>query len=117
MFPNRGDRVDRLLAGAVVIGHSLGYELAVLRAEFRRAGRHWSPPRALDTRLLAEVAQPDLPGYSLDKLAAWLGIVPQGRHSALGDAMTAGQVFSALIPKLRDRRPPHAGGSRARRAN
>ncbi len=101
VFADLAAEIDRLLAGAVVIGHSLGYDFAVLRAEFRRAGRHWSPPRALDTRLLAELAQPDLPDYSLDKLAAWLGIVPQGRHSALGDAMTAGQVFSALIPKLR----------------
>jgi CBS domain-containing protein len=88
---------------AVVIGHTLGFDLAVLKRECERAGIGWRRPRSLDTRLLAEVAAPDLAGYSLDQLAAWLGIEPTGRHAALADAITTARVFVALLPKLRER--------------
>jgi CBS domain-containing protein len=86
----------------VVIGHTLGFDLAVLKRECERAGVAWTRPRSLDTRLLAEVARPDLAGYSLDQLAAWLGIEPTGRHAALGDATITARVFLALLPKLRE---------------
>jgi CBS domain-containing protein len=85
----------------IVIGHTLGFDLAVLKRECGRAGIAWKRPRALDTRLLAEVARPDLAGYSLDQLAAWLGVTMNGRHSALGDATITAHVFLALLPELR----------------
>lgn len=85
----------------VVIGHALGFDLAVLKRESERAGIPWSRPRTLDTRLLAEVAEPELAGYSLDDLAAWLGVTIEQRHSAVGDAITCGQIFVGLVPKLR----------------
>jgi len=85
----------------IVIGHTLGFDLAVLKRECERAGIAWKRPRALDTRLLAEVARPDLAGYSLDQLAAWLGVTMNGRHSALGDATITAHVFVALLPELR----------------
>ena len=69
-----------------MIGHSLGYDLAVLERECARAGLAWKSPRALDTGLLARVVEPQLPGYSLEQLAAWLGVEPGERHSAYGDA-------------------------------
>ena len=56
------------IGGAVVIGHALGFDLAVLKRECERAGIGWIRPHTLDTRLLAEVAEPNLAGYSLDSL-------------------------------------------------
>ncbi len=91
------------MAGRVVIGHALGFDLAVLKRECERAGLTWALPRALDTRLLAEMAAPDLADYSLDAVAAWLEINVRDRHSALGDAMAAAGIFVALVPKLRAR--------------
>lgn len=87
--------------GTVTIGHNVGFDLAVLKREFARAGQPWSPPRTLDTRLLAEIAEPGLAGYSLESLAAWLGVTITGRHSALGDTETTARIFLALLPKLR----------------
>jgi len=87
--------------GAVAVGHAIGFDLAVLKREFARAGVPWSPPRTLDTRLLAEIAAPGLAGYSLESLAAWLGVTVTHRHSALGDAEATAQIFLALVPKLR----------------
>ncbi|MGA7487430.1 MAG: 3'-5' exonuclease, partial [Xanthobacteraceae bacterium] len=72
------------MAGRVVIGHALGFDLAVLKRECERAGLTWALPRTLDTRLLAEMAAPDLADYSLDAVAAWLEINVRDRHSALG---------------------------------
>ena len=90
------------LGGAVLIGHSVGFDLAVLERECGRAGLAWTRPRALDVRLLAQIAAPDLAGYTLEGLADWLDVEATGRHSALGDASTAARIFLALLPRLRE---------------
>jgi DNA polymerase-3 subunit epsilon/CBS domain-containing protein len=91
------------IGGRLIIGHTVGFDIAVLKRECQLAGTSWQHPRLLDTRLLAQVAKPDLAGYSLDQVASWLGVEVTGRHSALGDAMTTAAVFHALVPKLRER--------------
>jgi DNA polymerase-3 subunit epsilon/CBS domain-containing protein len=93
----------RSFAGeALVIGHTIGFDLAMLRRECELAGLPWMRPRTLDTRLLAQIVAPDLAGYTLDKLAIWLGVEASDRHAALGDALTTARIFLALIPLLRD---------------
>src|SRR5690606_23610100 len=69
----------------IVIGHSIGFDLAVLQHECKRAGIDWVRPRCLDVGLLAHAVRPDLAGYSMEELAAWLGIAITDRHSARGD--------------------------------
>ena len=91
------------LGNAVVIGHTVGFDLAVLERECKRAGLAWKRPQTLDTRLLAEVVEPALADYSLESLASWLGVTITERHSALGDARAAAEVFRALVPKMRAR--------------
>ncbi len=92
-------------AGRVVIGHTVGFDLAMLKRECGLAGLAFTPPPALDTRLLAEIAFPRLAGYTLEKLAAHLGIETSGfaRHDAAGDAGLTAAVFLALEPHLRTR--------------
>jgi DNA polymerase-3 subunit epsilon/CBS domain-containing protein len=102
-FSDMRQEIETYLGDTLLIGHSIGFDLAILANEFRRAGSAFTKPRALCTRMLAEVAERNLPGYSLEQVAAWLGIAPQERHSALGDALTTAKVFMALAPKLRDR--------------
>jgi CBS domain-containing protein len=99
VWPEFSAFIDR----SVVIGHALGFDLAVLERECERAGLVCTLPRTLDTRLLAELAAADLPDYSLDGVAASLGIDVTDRHSALGDAIAAARIFIALLPKLRER--------------
>jgi len=93
---------QEFVGGRAIIGHSIGFDLAVLRRECERAGIEFHRPRTLDTRLLAQVAEPALAGYALESLSAWLGVEIEGRHSALGDAITTARIFRALVPKLRD---------------
>jgi CBS domain-containing protein len=102
LFADVWPRFTAFLDGSVVIGQTVGFDLAVLKRECDLAGLPWSRPRTLDTRLLAEIAAPELEGYALEKLADWLGIDLADRHTALGDAVTTARVFLALVPKLRD---------------
>jgi DNA polymerase-3 subunit epsilon/CBS domain-containing protein len=103
VFADVWPRFHAYLGRAVVIGHTVGFDLAMLKRECDLAGLPWVRPRTLDTRLLAQIAAPELAGYTLEKLAAWLGVDVVERHSALGDAATTARVFLALVPKLRDR--------------
>lgn len=96
-------KLSEFIGGSnVLIGHTLGFDLAVLKRECVRARLAWRQPQTLDTQLLAQVIEPDLGGYSLEQLVDWLGVEMTSRHSAIGDAMTTAQVFRALVPKLRD---------------
>jgi CBS domain-containing protein len=90
------------ISGSILIGHTLGFDLAVLKRECQRAGLPWVAPRTLDTCLLAEVAEPNLSGFTIEHLVSWLGVTIDGRHSALGDAVVTGRIFLALLPKLRE---------------
>ena len=91
------------LGGIVLIGHSLGFDLAVIKRECERAGLPFRMPPSLDTQLLAQVAAPNLAGYSIEQLATWLDVDVEERHSALGDATTTARIFAALVPRLRER--------------
>lgn len=90
------------IGDSVIIGHTIGFDLAVFKRECERSGITFRLPRTLDTRFLAQIAEPNLAGYTLEGLASWLGIKLEQRHSALGDALTTARIFTALVPKLRD---------------
>ena len=94
---------DHWMANSIVIGFSIGFDLAVMKRESELTGLQWQAPRSMDVRHLAQLAAPQLPDYSLDTVAEWLGIEIHNRHSAFGDALAAAQVFVALVPKLNDR--------------
>jgi DNA polymerase-3 subunit epsilon/CBS domain-containing protein len=87
--------------GRVVVGHHIGFDLAILREESARAGVAWKDPLFLDVALLAAALEPSLPDQGLETVAGWLGVEIRGRHSAPGDALAAAQVFAALIARMR----------------
>ncbi len=91
------------IGARVVIGHTVGYDMTVLGREHAAAGLAAPRWRTLDVRPLARIVAPGLAGYSLDRLCEWLGIAITQRHSALGDAEAAAQVFLALLPRLREK--------------
>jgi len=98
-----GTALQDLFDEAVVIGHNIGYDLAVLDREYAVAGLAWTMPRFLDVRALARLAHPDLANYGLETLCEWLGVDISRRHRALPDALGAAQVFVRLVPLLRAR--------------
>jgi len=95
--------LEAFIGSSVVIGHTVAYDLAVLEREYELAGRPWRAPRTLDVRDLAELVQPTLARYDLDRLCEWLSIEVDGRHTAIGDAVATARLFVALVPLLRQR--------------
>lgn len=96
----------RLLAmteGVVVVGHSIGFDLAILRHECERRELDWKTPPALDTALLYSALNPKETDVNLERLAERFGVEIEGRHTALGDALVTAEIWLALIPRLIDR--------------
>ena len=102
-LPAMAEPLRAFIAGQVLIGHTLGYDMRILEREHARAALTWAAPRWLDVRVLARVANPTLAHDDLDSLCARHGIVNEARHSALGDAIAAARLFLALLPGLRER--------------
>jgi DNA polymerase-3 subunit epsilon/CBS domain-containing protein len=86
-----------------IIGHAIGFDLAVLARECARAGLPWAQPPSLCTRRLARLCLAPGADIELDALAGRFGLPVTGRHRAMPDARLAADVFLALLPGLRER--------------
>jgi DNA polymerase-3 subunit epsilon/CBS domain-containing protein len=102
-FQDVAEELRDSLAGRVAVGHHVAFDLAVLHHESRRADLAWLAPTALDVAVLAGALSPSLPDLDLETVAKHVGVAVVGRHSALGDAMAAAEIFARLVPLLRDR--------------
>jgi DNA polymerase-3 subunit epsilon len=57
----------------------------------------------IDTLLLFSAVAPEVNDLRLETLAERLGVVINGRHTALGDARATAEIFLRLLPALRAR--------------
>ena len=100
-FTDAFAQIAASLAGAVVVGHFVGFDLAILGREAARAGQPWHEPPSFDTACLAAAA--GLPPEHMD-LVALLGRLGvehrERRHTAAGDARMAAELFVALAHRL-----------------
>jgi CBS domain-containing protein len=103
IFPEAYARFCGFAETRLLIGHNVGFDLAILQRECKLAGLKPPQNRMLDTRLLAELCFPRLAGFTLDALASHLGLTITGRHDALADAELTAKLFLALIPRLKER--------------
>ena len=95
------DRIVESLAGSVVIGHFVGFDLAILGREAARLRRPWREPPSLDTASLASALGYRADTTDLEPLLARVGIMSRGgRHTAAGDARMAADLFVALAHRL-----------------
>ena len=92
--------IDAALDEAALLGHEIGFDLAMIRRETRLSSLAWAPPPALDTLLLYAAAFPDSTDLRLEAIADRLGVTIHGRHTARGDALAASEVFLQLLPLL-----------------
>jgi DNA polymerase-3 subunit epsilon len=97
----------------VVVGHHIGFDLALLRRAAAAAGIAWTNPLRLDIRLLAEALEPEETAFEIDDQAARLGVNVSGRHTALGDSLVTAELWVRLIPQLERRGVRTLGEARA----
>lgn len=102
-FPEIAETLRETLSGRVVIGHHIGFDLALLRNEAARAGIDWTEPPSLDIAMLLGAMAPSLPDLGLETVTRHLGVTIRGRHSAMGDSLAAAEAFAKLIPMMRER--------------
>jgi DNA polymerase-3 subunit epsilon/CBS domain-containing protein len=96
--------VDAACAGAVVVGHDVGYDLAVLKRARRQRRLPEPHTVALDTRRLAVALYPSWRHRAeLEMVAGHFGIPVIGRHTAEGDARLAGNILLGLLPEFEKR--------------
>jgi DNA polymerase-3 subunit epsilon len=86
---------------SVLVAHNAAFDMRCLTIKQEALGLSFDQP-VLDTLLLASLAQPQQASHSLDALAERFGLVIQGRHTGLGDAMVTAQLLLRLIPLLAD---------------
>ena len=89
--------LEPVIRGCVLVGHNIAFDVAQLRSATHRAGILWSPPPTLDTLLLAAVLEPDETKFTLEKIAARLGVNTRGRHTALGDSLVTAEIYARIL--------------------
>lgn len=102
VFADLADRVQSLCDGLVLVGHNIGFDLAMIEREMKLMGRDWRRPIALDTLNLYAALRPDAKMLDLEAIAADLGVEVRGRHTALGDALMTAEIFGRMMPFLAD---------------
>jgi DNA polymerase III subunit epsilon len=85
--------------GTILVGHNVAFDLRLLQQKETLTGIRFANP-VLDTMLLSAIIQPAQHSHDLEAIAERLGIAIIGRHTALGDAMGAAEIFLKLIPLL-----------------
>ncbi len=96
------------LAGKVIVGHHIGFDLAMINHALRRHYNVELINPSIDTASLYKNAYPSKfiynkyqsPLPSLDEIAIEFDIDTRDRHSALGDAMTTAFIFMKLWRQL-----------------
>lgn len=93
----------RFLAGAVLVGQNIEFDLNFLNSEFARCGMSKIAAPAVDTIALARRVKPGLPTYNLDTLAQEFRIKVTDRHRSIGDCEITVAVFLECVAALRRR--------------
>jgi DNA polymerase-3 subunit epsilon len=94
---------ERALDGGLIVGHHVDFDMAMLARARRAHGLPALRTGVVDTARLAAALHPHWRDVSLERLTERLGIELIGRHTAEGDALTAGRIFVALLSELPSR--------------
>ena len=89
----------RFAEDTVLVGHNAAFDMRMLEMKEEQTGVRFINP-VLDTLLLSAVIHPAQENHSMERIAKRLGISIVGRHTALGDAISTGEIFVKLISLL-----------------
>ena len=86
----------------VLVAHNAAFDMRMLQLKEQVSGVCFINP-VLDTMHLSAVVHPAQEDHGISAIAHRLGISVMGRHTALGDAITTGEIFLKLIPLLAEK--------------
>jgi DNA polymerase III epsilon subunit family exonuclease len=95
---------EPVIEGAVLVGHNVGFDAAVLARARRARGLPRLQNHVVATDRLSAALHPEWRNFSLEYIAERLDVEVVARHTAEGDALTAGRILVALLPELQARR-------------
>jgi len=100
------------VSDTVLVAHNAAFDMRFLQLKEASTGVRFDQP-VLDTLLLSAVVSPNQESHELEAIAQRLGVAVVGRHTALGDAVLAAEVFLRLVPLLAARGIETLGQARA----
>ena len=93
---------DTFARDTVLVGHYAAFDMDFFRIKEGAAGIKLRLP-VLDTMLLSAVVHPYHEDHSIEGIAGRVGVNVAGRHTAVGDAITTGELFLKLVPLLEEK--------------
>ncbi|MFZ5648602.1 MAG: PolC-type DNA polymerase III [Bacillota bacterium] len=89
------------LQDSVIVGHSIEFDMNFLNYKlkpysFRINNYHF------DTGMISRALYPQIKIHTLDSIMSSMGIIPEGRHTSLGDAILTANVFLNFLDKLEE---------------
>lgn len=87
------------LKDSVIIGHSIEFDINFLNHKLKPYNLRINNFH-MDTGMLSRALNPQWKIHTLDSILSNLGIEPEGRHTALGDAILTAGVFLNFLERL-----------------
>ena len=89
----------QFVGNSVIVGHNVAFDMRMFQVKEYIAPVRFTQP-VLDIMFLSAVIHPAHRRHNLEAISERLGITITGRHTALGDALTAGEVLLKCLPIL-----------------
>ena len=104
--------LHKFCEGTVLVAHNAAFDMRFLELKQESTGVRFAQP-VLDTELLSAVIYGNSASHLIEAVASRLGAQVIGRHTAVGDALTTGELFLRMIPLLAARGIVTLGQARA----
>ncbi|MCC7514039.1 MAG: GIY-YIG nuclease family protein [Bacteroidia bacterium] len=95
-FKEIAGQLLQLLDGKIFVAHNASFDFSFIKAEFKRCGIDFNA-EVLCTCSLSRKFFPGFGSYSLGNLTKNLGIVLEGHHRAMNDAIAASEILEKLV--------------------
>lgn len=87
---------------AILVAHNAAFDMKFLKLKEEATGVTF-PNLVLDTLLISVFLDHESHNHTLDGIAQQMGIIIEGRHTALGDSIATAKVFRKMLDRLNAR--------------
>ncbi len=89
-------KIVEMTEGQVFVAHNVNFDYSFIKEEFSRLGYDFKRNTLCTVKLSRKII-PGKRSYSLGNLCDELGIIINGRHRAMGDALATAKLFDILL--------------------